>query len=161
MSGKPEPTGDSTPDSDVLARLDGSSPGPGEVEGDGDTGPDAGTVAGTMLPDSTAPRRAPVKRGNLKPVEQLAFDERIVEDKELEAALEKHLRAKDDRAEINLRVKNARATVDGELARHPLEVDETIRVGRFRITKSRKGGGHVEFDTAPSESIRIGLVESK
>lgn len=95
---------------------------------------------------------------NLDP--QLAMDERAITDPELEAALERHLRAKDDLAEIRGTVKTYRKEVDAALAKHSdFPVDTALRIGRFRITKRMIEGRHVEFDSAPREQLSIGLVD--
>lgn len=94
---------------------------------------------------------------NLDP--QLALDERQINDPALERALERYLRASDDVREANQVKKTYRMEVDAALAKHPIEVDQALRVGRFRIEKRLSEARHVEFDTEPKEQLRIGLVD--
>lgn len=95
---------------------------------------------------------------NLDP--QLALDERAINDAELEAALERHLRASDDVREANAVKKTYRKEIDAALAKHAdFQVDSAIRCGRFRITKRTVEAKHVEFDAAEREQISIGLVD--
>lgn len=91
---------------------------------------------------------------------QLALDEKAVNAPELEAALERHLRAKDDVAEARGVMKTYRKEVDTELAKvGDFAVDTALRVGRFRITKTLIEARHVEFESSEREQIRIGLAE--
>lgn len=91
---------------------------------------------------------------------QLALDERAVNNPDLEAALERRLRAKDDVAEVRGVLKTASEEVNAELAKiTDFEPDTALRVGRFRITKSHVEGRSVSFETEPRDQIRIGLVD--
>lgn len=93
---------------------------------------------------------------------QLALDERAINNPELEAALERRLRAKDDVAEVRGVLKTIQAEVDAELAKlSDFETDTALRVGRFRITKTHIEGRSVSFDVEPRDQIRIGLVDEE
>jgi hypothetical protein len=93
--------------------------------------------------------------------DQLALDERFVNDAELEAALERRLRAADDRAEVGAVYKQADKEVKAQLERlePAVSVDMPVRVGRFRITINEIASRHVSFTTEPSERLSIALVE--
>jgi hypothetical protein len=92
---------------------------------------------------------------------QLAMDERALNHPDLEQALERHLRAKDDVAELRGTLKNARKKVDALIETiADFEPDTALRIGRFRITKRHVEGGHVEFDKAARDQISIGLVDA-
>jgi len=90
---------------------------------------------------------------------QLALDEKAVEDPDLLAALERHLRAKQDVAEAAAVVKAALEDIQRELAKHPkVTVDTALRVGRFRLSIRLVEASHREFDVAEREQLKIGLV---
>ncbi|HEV8545544.1 MAG TPA: hypothetical protein VGQ64_04585, partial [Candidatus Limnocylindrales bacterium] len=91
---------------------------------------------------------------------QLALDERAVNHPDLEKALEKHLRARDDASEARGVVKAAKKEIDAHLATiGDFEPETAIRVGRFRITKRHVEAKHVEFDADARDQISIGLVD--
>lgn len=92
---------------------------------------------------------------------QLAMDERAINNPDLEAALERHLRARDDVAEARGVVKVEKKRIDALLDTvADFEPDTALRVGRFRVTKRHIEGSHREFDTAPRDQISIGLVDA-
>lgn len=95
----------------------------------------------------------------LRSVPQLAMDERVVDDKALEAALEKRLRASDDLAEVRGVFKDADTAAKAEIAKLDLSAEAPVRVGRFRITKSEYPARSVTFDTEASSRVRIAVVE--
>lgn len=96
---------------------------------------------------------------DLKPVEQLGIDERVVEDDVLEQALKKRQSALDDIAEIRPVAKAAMEVIRDRLAVHELDADTPIRVGGFRVTKKvREGGTEVSFVTATTTTISIKAV---
>lgn len=91
---------------------------------------------------------------------QLALDERAITNPELEQALERHLRARDDVSEARGVVKVEKKRIDALLDRvGDFEPDTALRVGRFRITKRHIEGSHREFDTAPRDQISFSLVD--
>jgi hypothetical protein len=91
---------------------------------------------------------------------QLAIDEQAITDPDLEAALERRLRAKDDVAEVTGSYKRAHEDVLGLLAKHPpIPEDAAYRVGRFRIAVRHVEGRSVEFTTEPRNQLTIGLVD--
>lgn len=91
---------------------------------------------------------------------QLALDERALTHPDLEKALEKHLRARDDASEARGVVKTAKAEIDTHLAAiGDFPADTALRVGRFRITKRHIEADHREFDTAARDQISIGLID--
>jgi len=92
--------------------------------------------------------------------DQLAFDEINVEDTALQEALEKRLRAKDDRDEVALVFKRADEAAKAELARFEIAPDAPLRVGRFRISRTVIAGRMVEaFETKTRDRIRFDLIE--
>lgn len=93
---------------------------------------------------------------------QLAMDERAINDPDLEAALERRLRALDDRSEASAVVNQATDEVNGHIARIAPDfgVDDALRVGRFRITKKHLDGGTVSFERSASDRIQYALVDA-
>jgi hypothetical protein len=91
---------------------------------------------------------------------QLAMDERAINNPELEKALERRLRAKDDVAEVRGVYKKAHAEVQAAIELLPdFEPDSALRVGRFRITKRHIDARSVSFETEARDQISIGLVD--
>lgn len=77
---------------------------------------------------------------------QLALDERAITNPDLEAALERRLRAKDDVAEVRGVYKVAHAEVKKLIETvGDFPPDSALRVGRFRITKARIEARSVSF----------------
>lgn len=98
-------------------------------------------------------------RADLKPVDQLGMDERVIEDEALEQALEKRTRHQDDIAEIRPLLKAANEIVKDRVAVHGVEPGKPVRIGRFRITKTIiPGGTGVSFTTAERSQVNVKIV---
>jgi len=89
---------------------------------------------------------------------QIGMDERVIENEELERALETRLRRQDTLTEVRKSFKTAHEAVVELLKEQGLEDGEAIRVGRFRVTKKFVEGGHREFDTADRSQLGFELV---
>lgn len=94
----------------------------------------------------------------LKEVPQTGFDEQVIEDEEIETALEDRQRKKSSLDAV-------RKIYDGAHEHAMLKVSElelpeggAARVGRFRITRQEIPAGHREFDTKASSRIRISVA---
>lgn len=85
------------------------------------------------------------------------FDQ-VVEDADLEAALEAREKQRQDRAVINARYKEAHDKVSGKLEALELDEESVIRCGRFRIKTSRVPSRSVAFETSPSKRTTISLI---
>jgi len=87
------------------------------------------------------------------------MDEEVLTDPELEAILERRLRARDDVAEV--RKVYAGADTEAKAAIEKLELEEghPVRVGRFRVERVAVAGRHVEFDAEATSRLKIGLVD--
>lgn len=91
---------------------------------------------------------------------QLALDERSINNPDLESALERRLRAKDDVSEARGVYKTHDKEVKAEIEKvGDFPPDSALRVGRFRITKRHVDAKHVEFDADARDQISIGLVD--
>ncbi|MCI0582328.1 MAG: hypothetical protein L0227_05425, partial [Chloroflexi bacterium] len=93
-----------------------------------------------------AGRRLQSVKPTAEVAEQIAMDERVVDDDELNGLLEKRLRAADDKREVAKVYKAADVAAKDKIALLALEVGQAARVGRFRITKTATEPRHVEFD---------------
>jgi hypothetical protein len=92
---------------------------------------------------------------------QLAMDERQVTDADLEAVLERRLKAHDDMAEVRGVFTRADTEARAMVDKLDLELDEAIRVGRFRIARTMRRGRSVSFDTQDKERVSIKLIEAE
>ena len=85
---------------------------------------------------------------------QIGMDETMLEDQELEDALEERLRRRETLAPYRIASREAdgKATVEVERA---LELGDIVRVGRFRVTREMKEGRSVAFETEAKAGISI------
>ena len=96
-----------------------------------------------------------------EPAAQTSMDEVVVENSQLEGALEKRERAKAHKAQVTKTFKQADDEVKALLGGMDVEVDAPIRVGMFRIVKRTTKGHAVAFETSPSERLFISPVASE
>jgi hypothetical protein len=89
---------------------------------------------------------------------QLGMDERVVEDAELAAALEKRLKLSDNLGEVKKSFKAAHEACIELLREHDLEDGQAIRVGRFRITKKFIAGGPVSYEASDRSQLGFEFV---
>lgn len=92
---------------------------------------------------------------------QLAIDETVIEDDDLEAALEERLRFKDDYAEAGKVYRDKDAIAKGLIEKNlgGGDDDQVFRIGRFRVTRKLVEGRAVTFETKDKTSTTIRLVE--
>ena len=94
------------------------------------------------------------------PDEQTRLDERVVESSELESVLEERAKAKEKEAMARTASKGFDERAKAMLEEHLGDADEAvIRVGRFRITKSKVPARSVSFETPPASRVRISTVK--
>ncbi len=89
---------------------------------------------------------------------QLALDEKFVEDHALEAALEERQRRKDSLSAVRAEFNTAAKLAEAEVEKQELPEGVAIRVGRFRIARTRVAARHISFDTEESTRVRISLI---
>lgn len=89
---------------------------------------------------------------------QTQIDEQIIDDAELEQALEDREIAKGKSGEARKKYKTMDDLVKGKLGDVGLEDGDVARVGRFRISKSAVSGRAVSFDTSPTSRVLIAPV---
>ena len=89
---------------------------------------------------------------------QLGFDETVVEDDELEEALEERQRLKVLTGEHQKSYREANEAANVEIAKQELPDGKVIRVGRFRVTRSAVSARSVAFDVKPTTRVRITVV---
>jgi hypothetical protein len=91
----------------------------------------------------------------VKVVGQLGMDERIVEDEEVEAALEERENRRNSYRELQRRYAEADTKAKGLVEALGLAPGEVIRIGRFRIEKRAIAGKSVTFETKPTSRISV------
>lgn len=91
--------------------------------------------------------------------DQLALDEQVIEDHDIEAALEARQSAKDERSAAQAAFKVAHNKASAELTKLELPVGGAARVGRFRITRTEVAARSVAFETEASDRVQIALIE--
>jgi len=86
--------------------------------------------------------------------DQLGMDEEILEDMELEEALEKRSEYRDQLAGPQVAYKEADDRAKA-LIEERLEIGDVARVGRFRVTREMKPGRDVSFTTEAKAGVSI------
>jgi hypothetical protein len=89
---------------------------------------------------------------------QATLDEQIVEDDELEAALEAREVARANRADANTAFRKADDAAKGRIEQLGL-TPGPARCGRFVISENTVQGRHVSFDTDDTTRLSIRTVE--
>lgn len=97
----------------------------------------------------------------MKATNQIAMDERIVEDKELEGLLETRAHAKAEASEASKTAQKAHESAMAALDKLQLADGDVIRVGRFRIERKDSEVKHVEFDTEAKVRLVIGAGDDE
>lgn len=96
---------------------------------------------------------------------QLGMDEKVIQDPEVEQALEERQTAKDEMAQYRLAYKNADKRAKSMIERLEMpdpeneEAPLVVRVARFRITKKLMKGRTVSFATEDRVQLTIGLAD--
>lgn len=90
--------------------------------------------------------------------DQLALDEKVVDDPKLERLLDQRGAARDQRAAAAAEFDKADQAAKAAIDALDLGVDTAIRVGRYRITKTMSEPRAVSFETESKERISIGLI---
>lgn len=90
---------------------------------------------------------------------QAGLFDRVIEDGDLEAALEERERRRVKKADALAKFKETHDSVKGRLDALDLEEDTVVRCGRFRITVKATESRSVAFDTAPGRRTTISLLD--
>lgn len=98
-------------------------------------------------------------RGGARADAQQGMFDREIENTDLVAALEDREKVKASRAALNAKFKEADDKAKALISELDIQIDETVRVGRFRISKSEIAGRSVAFDTEASERLSISLLD--
>ena len=91
--------------------------------------------------------------------DQLAFDEKVIENRDLERLLDRRSAAKDQAAAANAEARKADEAARAAIEALDIGTDAAVRVGRYRITKTMTEARTVSFDVEAKERVSIGLVE--
>lgn len=95
---------------------------------------------------------------DLKSVPQLGFDEQVIEDEEIEQALEDREKRKASLSAVRKVYEGAHEAAIAEITKLELPEGGAARVGRFRITKAAIPARAVSFETKASSRVRIAVV---
>jgi len=93
--------------------------------------------------------------------DQLAFDEEVIENPDVEAALIARQSAKDALASVRKDFDAAHEKAKGALAMVELPEEGAVRIGRFRISKSLVSAKSVSFETKESTRLRITFMSEE
>lgn len=96
----------------------------------------------------------------LSAVPQQGFDEQLIDDPEVEQALEEREKHKASMAIVRKIYDGAHEVAVAEIAKLELPEGGAARVGRFRITKAAIPARSVTFDTKASSRVRISVVDA-
>lgn len=91
--------------------------------------------------------------------EQLGFDEQVIEDDDVEKALEERLKRKNSLDAVRKVFDGADTAARAELQKLELPEGGVARVGRFRITHTVSTARSVAFETKSKSRIRIATIE--
>lgn len=93
-------------------------------------------------------------------VDQLGFDEQVIDDPSIESALEERLKRKNSLDAVKKTYDAADEMAKAKIAELELPDGSAARVGRFRITRTAIPAKTVEsFETKASSRVRISLVK--
>lgn len=90
---------------------------------------------------------------------QLGMDERIVEDPEVEAALERRQTAKDQASAVRARYEEANVAAAAAIDGLNLAEGEVVRIGRFRVSRNSVPARSVAFETEATTRVSIVAAE--
>lgn len=91
----------------------------------------------------------------MKATAQTALDERVVENAELERALEDREIAKGAAGEARKKFTTLDDLAKGKVNDLNLQDGEAVRIGRFRVAYRKVPAKSVAFETEPSERLTI------
>jgi hypothetical protein len=92
-------------------------------------------------------------------VDQLALDERVIEDAALEELLDVWLSAREDASTASADLRTARKRIESEAEKLDMGIDTAIRIGRFRIERRMRAARDVEFHAEAKDQLSIKLIE--
>lgn len=87
--------------------------------------------------------------------DQLGFDEEVIENPDVEAALVERQARKDALASVRHEYDEAHEKAKAALLMLELPEDGAVRIGRFRVTKTLRSARSVAFETKASSQLRI------
>lgn len=100
-------------------------------------------------------------RGHLSSVDaQEGMFDRTIDDTGLEALLDQREDVKAKKLDANRKFKEKDDLVKARLGEFELADGEVARIGKYRIEKKQRAGGHREFDVAPGTRLNITLFDA-
>jgi hypothetical protein len=94
-----------------------------------------------------------------KAQDQLGLDEKVIDDPELEEALEDREKVKAQRSALNAKFKESHGRAVDLIDELDITEDTVVRCGRFRLSVSHVDSRSVEFTTSPTDRLMINTVE--
>lgn len=94
-----------------------------------------------------------------KAVDQLALDEKVVDDPTIERLLEARQKARDAASLAAGKAKTASEAAAAAIEGLDIGIGAAVRIGRFRIERTLRAARAVSFETAAKEGIRISLAK--
>jgi hypothetical protein len=95
----------------------------------------------------------------VRPTPQTSLDETVVEHAELAEALEARERLKDRRSKLNRDYQEADEHAKTLVGQLDLADGDTVRVGRFRISRTAVAGRTVAFETGERSRLTISMLD--
>jgi hypothetical protein len=95
----------------------------------------------------------------LVPDPQQALDETLVDDAQLERALEEREKFKGKAAKARKDYAEADELAKGLATALEISDGQSVRVGRFRLSRRSIPSRAVSFETAPSSRLTIGVID--
>lgn len=89
---------------------------------------------------------------------QTTLYETVIDDGELESALEARERLRVKKGEITKEFKSADEVAKAKINELDLGLDANVRIGRFVVGLRKIEGGVVTFEKNPSTRLRIGVL---
>jgi hypothetical protein len=98
----------------------------------------------------------------LRSVDQIGMDETVIEDPELEELLETREKRKASASAVSAEYRAAHNAALVEIEkRDELVEGNPIRIGRFRLTRSKTAARAVSFETEPKDRVSIALLDDE
>ena len=92
--------------------------------------------------------------------EQTSLAEKIVEDPELEAALESRQKLREQRKDLNRKIRDAEGAAQTKIDALELGIEAPVRVGRFVLTLKQTDAKDVSFTRGGGTRLQISLFDA-
>jgi hypothetical protein len=96
-----------------------------------------------------------------KPVPQIALDEQVIDDPELEKTLEDRELAKGAAGEARKKLETVDEIAKGKIGELKLRNGKAVRIGRFRVAQTPVAARSVSFETKASSRLKITTLDEE